>query len=476
MGPKKAKKKEGGKKKTKSKDKGPTIQTAEALANKEEERKRQELIMTADSMFKEASKEEVDFNEFQQQREKLNYFWIVEKKSLEDKKAELRNKERELQDLHERHQVEIKVYKQRVKHLLHEHQDEVTTLKTDLEKKFKFKSDVNSDAQQELKDDRRNLKLNLKEMELSHEDYLKTLKQAQDKKITLLRQEFERTAKELQCRYEKKRKTIRDDLEIKRKKETHAIEEQKNAHIAQLMNAHEKAFGEIKNYYNDITHNNLDLIKSLKEEVTDMKKKEAQDEKLMFEIAQENKRMSEPLKEALKDVERLRGHLVKYKMNKDELKKAKTNLLKLEEEFKSISWEHEVYEQRLAHSKRERDELYSEFQNSIYDVQQKSGFKNLLLEKKLESMDQAVEKKEAQLNEVLSHAQLDPTILGQVRSRLEDIFESKDQSVRDLDLELHRVKQAHADMVQATKDKLMDYGIPFEEIGFNPSILVDAQT
>lgn len=206
MGPKKAKKKEGGKKKTKSKDKGPTIQTAEALANKEEERKRQELIAAADAMFREASKEELDFNEFQQQREKLNYFWIVEKKVLEDKKAELRNKERELQDLDERHQVEIKVYKQRVKHLLHEHQDEVTTLKTELETKLTFISDENSDAQKELKGDRRMLKLDLKEMELSHEDYLKTLKQAQDKKITLLRQEFERTAKELQCRYEKKRK------------------------------------------------------------------------------------------------------------------------------------------------------------------------------------------------------------------------------------------------------------------------------
>ena len=37
---------------------------------------------------------------------------------------------------------------------------------------------------------------------------------------------------------------------------------------------------------NDITHNNLDLIRSLKEEVSDMKKKEITNEKLMFEIAQ----------------------------------------------------------------------------------------------------------------------------------------------------------------------------------------------
>ncbi len=42
-------------------------------------------------------------------QEKLNYFWIVEKKKLEDKKAELRNKEREMQDIEEKHQVEVKV-------------------------------------------------------------------------------------------------------------------------------------------------------------------------------------------------------------------------------------------------------------------------------------------------------------------------------------------------------------------------------
>lgn len=42
-------------------------------------------------------------------QEKLNYFWIVEKKKIEDLKASLRNKERESQDLEEKHQVEIKV-------------------------------------------------------------------------------------------------------------------------------------------------------------------------------------------------------------------------------------------------------------------------------------------------------------------------------------------------------------------------------
>merc|ERR1712070_831456 len=124
--------------------------------------------------------------------------------------------------------------------------------------------------------------------------------------ITKLRQQYELEVRELQTKYERKMKLLRDDLELRRRVEILEIEERKNTHITELMKKHEKAFTEIKNYYNDITHNNLDLIKTLKEDVAEMKKKEAQNEKLMTEIAQENKRLYEPLTMALKEVEMLR--------------------------------------------------------------------------------------------------------------------------------------------------------------------------
>ena len=79
--------------------------------------------------------------------------------------------------MEEKHQVEIKVYKQRVKHLLYEHQNEITVLKTESELSLKLEQDDHRVGEAELKSDRRSLKLDLKEMELSHEDYLKSLKQ-----------------------------------------------------------------------------------------------------------------------------------------------------------------------------------------------------------------------------------------------------------------------------------------------------------
>ncbi len=98
---------------------------------------------------------------------------------------------------------------------------------------------------------------------------------------------------------------LRAHLEAQRAADIQVIEERKARHVAALMKSHDAAFQEIKNYYNEITHSNLDLIHSLKEELHELKRKEATDDRLMFDIAQENKRMTEPLKRALADVERL---------------------------------------------------------------------------------------------------------------------------------------------------------------------------
>ena len=113
--------------------------------------------------------------------------------------------------------------------------------------------------------------------------------------MTKLRQDFEARADEQLRKHEQKITALRDELELRRKTEIHEIEEvrscvvfmweivcshspcavhpvmsvicglqRKNGQIQSLMRNHEKAFSDIKNYYNDITLNNLALINSLK--------------------------------------------------------------------------------------------------------------------------------------------------------------------------------------------------------------------
>lgn len=79
----------------------------------------------------ELDREREERNYFQLERDKINTFWEITKRQLEESRATLRNKDREAEEMEEKHAVEIKVYKQKVKHLLYEHQNQLTELKTD---------------------------------------------------------------------------------------------------------------------------------------------------------------------------------------------------------------------------------------------------------------------------------------------------------------------------------------------------------
>lgn len=450
-------------KKKKKKDDGEEIDT-----NNADQTEWNSLKTEADRLYKLTQKEEHDFNEFQQQREKLNYFWIVEKKKLEDKRAELRNKERELQDLEEKHQVEIKIYKQRLKHLLQEHQNEITHKKTESEVALKMAQDDNRENASDVKTDKRNLNIELKEIEISHEEYIRGLKREQDQKITFLRHEFERKANEAQKLFEARMKKTRERLDRTRKDEIKSIEEAKHIMIDKLMAEHQKAFADIKNYYNDITHNNLDLIKSLKEEVKELEAEERKDEMRLHEKMQENKKLSAPLKKMQEDVIRLRSELDDYKKEKTEMRQVKSQLVVVEEECSTVSWEHEVLLQRFEELQKERDDLQLHFKACVYDVKQKSGFKKLLLEKKLSAVQRVQEEKEAQLNEVLARANLDPSALGQVKGRVSDVLQLKNDETRKLQSEVARVKALQEQLKTSVYAKLKEYGLSSAELGFSP--------
>jgi YesN/AraC family two-component response regulator len=57
----------------------------------------------------ELDREREERNYFQLERDRISTFWEITKRQLEEKKAELRNKDRELEDAEEHYQAEIKV-------------------------------------------------------------------------------------------------------------------------------------------------------------------------------------------------------------------------------------------------------------------------------------------------------------------------------------------------------------------------------
>jgi hypothetical protein len=91
---------------------------AEAVTDIHDDEYKKSLRLECRQLEKMIKTEEKFTGLFNDEKVRIQYFWYISKKELEDKQAELRNKERELQDLSERHQIEDKLYKQRTKHLI----------------------------------------------------------------------------------------------------------------------------------------------------------------------------------------------------------------------------------------------------------------------------------------------------------------------------------------------------------------------
>jgi hypothetical protein len=416
-----------------------SLAAAGSKGNLVQEKSLQEYENELIKIKEELNKEREERNFFQLERDRIQDFWDISKTDLNLLKSQLLNKDREIEEQEEKHQVEIKVYKQKVKHLLYEYQNNISHLQADSENAISLKQEEHRNQEAQLKKDKRSLKIELKEFELSHQDIIKNLIQKNDQEISKIRSDFERRAKELHSKYDKRMKGVREDLDLRRKNEIHEIEERKNSQINALMKNHDKAFTEIKNYYNDITLNNLALINSLKEQVEEMKKKEERSEKAMIDITAENKRLSEPLQLALSECESLKRELTHYKKDKASLQNTKARLKVLEEKHKELLWEHEVSEQRFQQVERERDELYEKFVDRVIGVQQKTGFKNSILEKKVELLKESLEKKEIQISEVLKATNLNPSALSSLTKRLEEVLSTKNQQIKELQYDLSKV-------------------------------------
>ena len=81
--------------------------------------------------------------------------------------------------------------------------------------------------------------------------------------------------------------------------------------------------------------------------------------------------------------------------------------------------------------------------------------------------------KEVQLKELLKRTSLDPAAIANISNTFEEVELMKGELINQLEDELKRIKEAHINMVRTYEAKLAEFGIPVEEMGFDPLIPVD---
>ncbi|XP_022910714.2 dynein regulatory complex subunit 4 [Onthophagus taurus] len=425
---------------------------------------REQLEVFAISIKEQNDREREERNFFQMERDKIRTFWEITRSELDEVKAKLRNKDRQIEEAAEANEEELRFFKQKVKHLQYEHQLDLTETKAEAMVSLKQALDDHTEQEKELLNDKRELKCNLREQEMNNLDQIKALKMQFSEDLHNAREDFLQQAKELEMKYEKRFQNLKEELAIKHRMEMSEVEERKNTQINDLTRNNESSFNDMKNYYNDITLNNLALISSLKDQMEVLRKQNERMSKQVTDLTHENKRLTEPLKQALLDVKEFKRQLVNYEKDKISLANTKIKLGQSQKELDDIRWHNEALELRFEKLQAEKDELHNRFVIGVLEVQQKTGLKNALLQKRIETLTNDAETKDAIIGELTTTKKL-PSGLN---AKFENILNKKNKTIADLQYELARVCKAHDDLVDTYEEKMVQYGIPKNELGFSP--------
>ncbi|XP_075221357.1 dynein regulatory complex subunit 4-like [Lycorma delicatula] len=429
---------------------------------------REQLEAFAYRIREELEREREERNFFQLERDKLRTFWEITRQQLEESRAALRNKDRAIEEAEEKHEAEIKIFKQKVKHLMYEHHSALSELKAEQMVTLKLAEESYIEQEMEYLQDKKTLKGDLNETSLAHGEEIKALILKHGEEVHNIRTEFAKQVESLDAKAEDRLTTLRNHLTLSTKMELAELEERKNQQINQLVKNHQEAYEQLKSYYSEITLNNLSLITTLKEQMMEMKNNENKMEKKLYELTSENKRLVQPLKAAKEQVAELQHQLEFYDKDKLSLANTKKQLNAVTKQLQQLTNEHDILQFTNEKIKAERDDLHDKFVSAILDLQQKAGLKNTILEKKLAALEETLEKREVQLSEAISATNLDPKTMRSINSKLEEVLNVKNKHVKDLQMELARVCKAHDDMLRTYEAKLAQFGIRKEELGFEP--------
>lgn len=376
--------------------------------------------------------------------------------------------------LEDNHRVELRVYQQKVKHLEYEHRNNLKGIIHDGTNLLDLEQSMHQSRERELLKIKEQLKFERMEMELVNATKVSEIRSQHEKQIAKLRHQFEDGLQELNLRCESRLKQLENDLELRRRVEIHEVEERKNQHINDLIKNHKKAFGQMKDYYNDITGNNLQLIKSLQKQVETLKLHSINNKKMLHEYMIENQKLSEPLTKVSLEISELQSQLKERTKDQMALRNSNSRLQLLRKQINEMKKKYLKLEDDYHRIEVERDGLYHSFEEVLQRIERQSDFQNQALNQKLNDTEILIERNNVQIDGIIKAADLDPNEIERILTSLSQMIAVKDEALTDVRFLVIKLKKQFNDQMEAFKIKLKDLGIPeneFNSMGFRPEEL-----
>ena len=112
--------------------------------------------------------------------------------------------------------------------------------------------------------------------------------------------------------------------------------------------------------------------------------------------------------------------------------------------------------------------MINKFQLAFQALKGRADNKNKSLEIKLKPLEDELKRKEAQLQDIIKRVPMDPKNVEDICKKMEESIEAKNAILRNLKYSLSHAQKAYNDAIRVYEAKLIEFGIPAEELGLEP--------
>ncbi|XP_056874263.1 dynein regulatory complex subunit 4-like isoform X3 [Takifugu flavidus] len=424
--------------KNKGKSKKPAKARSPVLINglTKDELSKEQMEEHAAQLREELEREREERNYFQLERDKMFGFMETTQRKLEDLKAELKIVNKEIEEDERRHQAEIKVYKQKVKHVLCEHQNVISGLRADAVVLAEAMQKEQQQLEAEIHLEQEAIAVDMQDVESEQLAWEIEL-QKHNEELSKVKDSGEKQCAEVIAKYERKMQLIPQDMENIRKTQMSERRQHWDDQMASLIEDHDRA---VRDWDVVIAHikQDADLNLSLKAQIKDMKTKRCLKDAEVARVLPDNRRISEALLKLEKKItenEKKGG----TQGSRNTLEDRTKNL----EDLKS---ENEALEMKVRELEQQRDELHKKGNQKYQEMQHDGDERIVLLERKEKTLTARLEKIEAQIISVSSASNMDPAVLDGLLNDIEEKLDNRNNTIKMLQMQKATISKAWKDL------------------------------
>ncbi|XP_077450621.1 dynein regulatory complex subunit 4 [Stigmatopora argus] len=421
-----------------------------------DELSKEQMMEHIANLREELDREREERNYFQLERDKIHSFWDVTKMHLEEAVAQLRNEEKRVEEDAGRHLVEIKLYKQKMKHLVCEQRNTMSELQSDHQTHLETVQKEQAELEKELH--KRIAGITIEAHGLDIEHLVIELEKRHNEEVTKTKKSWEHELTETEARCKEKLELLHQELLNMRKKEIIERETQWNSHTSVVITDHHKIFGDALSLLNQTMERDLFHNDSLKKLIEETKIKQKEKEKTLTRVLPENKRLNKLLLEVEEKTDDVQRKMKNPIRKEDSIEKMK------EKELEDQKEKLEQLKQKLTELQRERDELGATLSRHVESAQREEDEKNAKMEEKVKDLMDHLETTQANISTFLLVSNLGKCEHKSNISSVEEILNSSNTSIKELQYKISQISKARQDLLLRYEKKQRALGVPVDDL------------